>query len=258
MTLVEVDLQGKADQSTKDQNLKNGFEKYMRDENKKLAGYKESVTVFANCSKKYVSEINVKKLKSLIGKRHISDLFKFLFTLLYDRKETDYDPSVFGKIALGDDADDFQIKLASFNTTKFHAKPEVAEAFKRVKDQEFPESVSNQDLNNLLNWMDYIYEMYLAELEFKQQQTNLKTNQSEFGDRLLKITLSEEDNVRKRQAVQIYRSSVEQIEIDKKLIEQKRGLVNSAGSGHLSLDKNDFLNHLEKFKKELYEMPNHL
>lgn len=255
---AEIDLQGKADQSTKDQNLKNGFEKYMRDENKKLAGYKENVTIYNNISKKYVSEINVRKLKPLAGKRHIDDLFRFLFALLYDKNESEFDSKKFASLALDKDADDFQIKLASFNTTKFHTVKDLGEQFKRVKDQEFAESATNQDLNNLLNWMDYIYEMYLAELEFKQQQQNLKTNQAEFGERLLKITLSEEDNVRKRQARDIYKHAQDQIEVDKRLIDQKRDLVNSAGKDGLSLDKSEFLTQLERFRRELYDTPNHL
>lgn len=230
----------------------------MRDENKKLAGYKENVQIYGNISKKYVSEINVRKLKPLAGKRHISELFKFLFALLYDKNESDYNEKKFTELALDKDADDFQIKLASFNTTRFHSKSEVADHFKRIKDQEFPESVSNQDLNNLLNWMDYIYEMYLAELEFKQQQDNLKANQAEFGERLLKITLSEEDNVRKRQARDIYKNAENQIEVDKKLLDQKKELIRNADRDNLNLDRNEFLTHLERFRKELYDMPNHL
>lgn len=238
--------------------MKNGFEKYMRDENKKLAGYKENVQIYANISKKYVSEINVRKLKPLSGKRHINELFKFLFALLYDKPESEFDAEKFAKLALDKDADDLQIKLASFNTTKFHAKSDLAEQFKRVKDQEYPESVANQDLNNLLNWMDYIYEMYLAELEFKQQQANLKANQSEFGERLLKISMSEEDNVRKRQARDIYKHAIEQIDVDKKLIEEKRSIVSSVTREPLGIDRQDFLAKLDKFRAELYDMPNHL
>lgn len=254
---MEVELQGKNDQSTKDQNLKKGFEKYMRDENKKLAGYKENVQIYGNISKKYVSEINVKKLKSLASKGHINNLFRYLFCLLYDKSENEYDPTLFAKLALNEDADDFQIKLASFNTAKFHAKAETAEQFKRVKDQEFPESVANQDLNNLLNWMDYIYEMYLAELEFKQQQQNLKANQSEFSERLLRISRDEEDNHRKRQALNVYRNAQSQIETTYGLLKQKESLT-SKGARNLDVNKTDFFQHLDKFKRELYEMPNHL
>lgn len=230
----------------------------MRDENKKLAGYKENVQIYGNISKKYVSEINVRKLKPLADKRHVTELFKYLFTLLYDKTESDFDPKLFSKLALDKDADDFQIKLASFNTTKFHSKPELAEHFKRIKDQEFPESSSNIDLNNLLNWMDYIYEMYLAELEFKQQQNNLKANQAEFGERLLKITLSEEDNVRKRQARDIYKNAQDQIDVDRRLIDLKRDVISQGDRGSLSIDRSEFLTQLEKFRKELYDMPNHL
>lgn len=246
------------DQSTKDQNLKNGFEKYMRDENKKLSGYKENVTVYSNISKKYVSEINVRKLKPLAGKRNIDELFRYLFSVLYDKPKEEYDQKTFLKLALNLDADDFQIKLASFNTAKFHADPKAAEEFKRIKDQEYPDSENSADLNNLLNWMDYIYEMYLAELEFKQQQQNLKANQSEFSDRLLKISREEEDNNRKREALKIFRTSQENIEQAKRLIEQKQRIVRSVGTGNLSFQKSEFVNNLERFKKELYEMPNHL
>lgn len=246
------------DQSTKDQNLKNGFEKYMRDENKKLSGYKENVTVYGNISKKYVSEINVRKLKPLAGKRNINDLFRYLFCLLYDKTESQYDQKQFVKLALSDDADDFQIKLASFNTAKFHNSPQVAEEFKRIKDQDYPDSVNSPDLNNLLNWMDYIYEMYLAELEFKQQQQNLKANQSEFSERLLKISREEEDNNRKREALKIFRNSQDNIEYAKKLLEQKQKIVRSVGSGNINVNKSEFYTNLERFKKELYEMPNHL
>jgi hypothetical protein len=254
---VEVELQGKNDQTTKDQNLKKGFEKYMRDENKKLSGYKENVQIYGNISKKYVSEINVKKLKSLAGKSHINNLFRYLFSILYDKPETEFDPKKFAKLALGEDADDFQIKLASFNTSKFHSKPDTAEQFKRVKDQEFPESVTNQDLNNLLNWMDYIYEMYLAELEFKQQQQNLKANQSEFSDRLLRISRDEEDNHRKRKAMNLYKEAQQQIENNYGLLKQKQALVSKTQT-KLDVNPREFFNNLERFKKELYEMPNNL
>lgn len=254
---LEVELQGKNDQSTKDQNLKKGFEKYMRDENKKLSGYKENVQIYGNISKKYVSEFNVRKLKSLASKSHINNLFRYLFCLLYDKSESEYDAKKFAKIALNEDADDFQIKLASFNTSKFHLKPETAEQFKRVKDQEFPESVTNQDLNNLLNWMDYIYEMYLAELEFKQQQQNLKANESEFSDRLLRISRDEEDNTRKRQVLNLYRAAQQQIDTNYGLLKQKQTLA-SRGSNNLDLSKPEFFGNLERFMKELYEIPNHL
>ena len=84
-------MQGGAEQTTKDQSLKTGFDKYMKDENKKLLGYKESVTIYNNMSKKYVSEINVRKLKSLVSKQNVNNLFKFLFTILYDKNESEYD-----------------------------------------------------------------------------------------------------------------------------------------------------------------------
>jgi len=254
---LEVDLQGKADQTSKDLNLKNGFEKYMKDENKKLTGYKENVSIYNNMSKKYVSEINVKKLKPLVGKKNITELFRYLFSILYNKPESEFDAKKFSKIALDEDADDFQMKLASFNTTKFHTRPEIVDQFKRVKDQDFPESETNQDLNNLLNWMDYIHEMYLAELEFKQQQQNLKANQSEFGERLLKISLSEEDNVRKRQAVQIYKNAQNQADIDRRLVEQKKTLIRSLPN-KLDVDKDDFCKNIEKFRRDMFDMPNHL
>jgi hypothetical protein len=228
----------------------------MKDEQKKLVGYKENVNIYTNMSKKYVSEINVKKLKSLIGKNNVNALFKFLFSIMYNKPESEYDASKFAKLALGDDADDFQMKLASFNTTRFHLKPELADQFKRLKDQEFPESETNVDLSNLLNWMDYVYEMYLAEVEFKQQQLNLKTNQNEFGDRLLKITLGEEDSKRKRQAVQIYKSAIQQIDVDKKLIDQKKRVINELDYS-INVDKSSFIRELEKFRKEMFDLPNH-
>lgn len=162
---LEANLVSITDQTTKDQNLKSGFEKYMKDENKRLKGYMENVSQYASKAKNYVSQIKVKKLKSLISKKNIDDLFRFLFSLLYKKPESEYNSSQFAKIALGSDADDFQIKLASFSTNIFHEKRELAENFKKVKDQQFPESETNVDLNNLLNWMDYIHEMYLAEVE---------------------------------------------------------------------------------------------
>jgi hypothetical protein len=256
ITLVEVALDSQTDQTSKDQTLKTGFEKFMKDEQRKLNGYKENVNIYANMSKKYVSEINVRKLKPLIAKPNVNQLFKFLFSLLYNKPESEYDATKFGKLALGSDADDFQIKLASFNTARFHQKPELAEQFKRMKDQEFPDAETNVDLSNLLNWMDYVHEMYLAEVEFKQQQSNLKSNQSEFGERLLKISLGEEDSKRKRQAVQIYKHALAQIETDKKLVEQKKNIIQEM-SHSINVDKTGFLRELEKFRKEMYDLPNH-
>ncbi len=162
---LETSLVTSNDQSTKDQNLRTGFEKYMKDEKKKLEGYKANVTTYSTSSKKYISEINVRKLKSVISKKNVTDLFSFLFALLYKKNEKDFDLKQFTNLALGTDADDFQIKLASFNSSIFHDNSELAEKFKRLKDQEFPEAETNPDLNGLLNWMDYIYEMYLAEVE---------------------------------------------------------------------------------------------
>ena len=137
----------------------------MKDEKKKMEGYKANVNTYGTNSKKYISEINVRKLKSVVNKKNVGELFRFLFSLLYKKQESEYDPKLFANLALGTDADDFQIKLASFNSAIFHDQPELAEKFKRLKDQEFPEAETNPDLNNLLNWMDYVYEMYLAEVE---------------------------------------------------------------------------------------------
>lgn len=162
---LETSLVTSNDQTTKDQNLRTGFEKYMKDEKKKLEGYKANVTTYGTSSKKYISEISVRKLKSLVSKKNVNDLFRFLFSLLYKKKPEEFDTKQFANLALGSDADDFQIKLASFNTAIFHDNGELAEQFKRLKDQEFPEAETNPDLNGLLNWMDYIYEMYLAEVE---------------------------------------------------------------------------------------------
>ena len=250
-------MQGGAEQTTKDQSLKTGFDKYMKDENKKLLGYKESVTIYNNMSKKYVSEINVRKLKSLVSKQNVNNLFKFLFTILYDKNESEYDSAKFAKLALDTDADDFQIKLASFNTIKLHENRGLAESFKKIKDQDFRESESNQDLSNLLNWMDYVHEMYLAEVEYKQQQENVKINQSEFGERLLKITLSEEDNVRKRQAIQIYKNAMAQIEQDKRLLDTKKNLVGNMNT-NIRIDASRFQKEYEAFRQAMYDHPNHL
>ena len=162
---LETSLVTSNDQNTKDQNLRTGFEKYMKDEKKKLEGYKANVNTYGTSSKKYISEISVRKLKSLVNKKNVNELFRFLFVLLYKKKAEEFDTKQFSNLALGSDADDFQIKLASFNTAIFHDNTELAEQFKRLKDQEFPEAETNPDLNGLLNWMDYIYEMYLAEVE---------------------------------------------------------------------------------------------
>lgn len=149
----------------KDQNLKTGLEKYSKDGGRQLTQHTESIRTFTNLSKKYVSELNVKKLAPLMKSANVANLMKFLFTLVYKKPEAEFNPKTFEAIALGSDSADFQAKLASFRTIRFHDDPESLRQFSNLKELEYPESQKNKDLHLLLSWMDYTYEIYLEEVQ---------------------------------------------------------------------------------------------
>lgn len=275
---LSVTLDDNNQQTAKDQNLKTGFEKFMKDEGKKLAGLKENANHYTTFAKKCISDLNVRKLKSFSSKGNCVELFRYLFSLLYNKQESEYDGNLFASLALGSDADDFQIKLASFNTSKFHADTTGAEVekFKRIKDKPIPEANNSPDLRNLLCWMDYIVELYLTEVEIKDQQKNIKNTQDEWGQRLSKIASVEEDNKRKRQALQILKNTEQQLKKSKRAVEEKARLISTAaaapqhngglqaasfgtvnGPFRTAEEKEQFKQRLQTFNRELFDLPTH-
>lgn len=92
---------------------------------------------------------------------------------------------------------------------------------------------------------------------YKQQKKNLDTNQAEFAERLLKISQNEQDNQRKRQAIQIYKKAIEHAEAHRQLTDKKSSIA-SKYSGNFSVDKREFLERLTTFRRELFDLPNHL
>lgn len=168
VTVDEYSLTEAREKSMKDQNLKTGLEKYSSDGGRQLTQHSESIKTFTGLSKKYVSELQVKKLAPLMSSPNVDNLMKFLFTLVYLKPESEYNPKAFEKIALGDDCADFQAKLASFKTIRFHDEPETLRKFANLKELEYPESQKNKDLHHLLSWMDYTYEIYLEEVQYSK------------------------------------------------------------------------------------------
>ena len=92
---------------------------------------------------------------------------------------------------------------------------------------------------------------------YKQQKKNLETNQAEFAERLLKISQNEQDNQRKRQAIQIYKKAIEHAETHRQLADKKSSIAGKYG-GNFNVDKREFQERLTTFRKELFDLPNHL
>jgi hypothetical protein len=143
----------------------------LKDQDKKIKEFEETIEKYTNISKTVIAAINFKNLKKVKREDSVEDLFKFFYVTLYREQENTFLYNEFMKIALGSQILDFQSRLAKFSIAKLDK--DHREQIKAIKNNNYPDN--NDDLNSMLEWIDYNFEAYLAlkqkeDLEQKKQR----------------------------------------------------------------------------------------
>lgn len=130
----------------------------LQEQEEKIAKLDEMVEKYTNISKTVISSINFKNLAKVKREDSVEELFKFFYITLYNEDENTFDFKEFVNIALKKQNLDFQSRLARFSISKLERS--YREQIKSIKNNSYP--TNNDDLNYLLEWIDYNFEAYLA------------------------------------------------------------------------------------------------
>lgn len=137
---------------------------------KQLKGYEDSREKYYNLAKKSVSSMNTAELKKLGNSGEVRNLFSFLFEILYQQSSggKSFNDAEFRRVALGREAGDFESRLATFDIRKIQKDSSLKQKFNDVRNAKYQDGETNASLIDLLSWMDYMYESYIASMEIEQ------------------------------------------------------------------------------------------
>lgn len=142
------------------------LKKYLDDQNTKLKISNDSVDSFTNMSKLTLSSSNFKKLNKVKKDRSVEDLFRFLYVNLYNEKEEKFNFDDFKNVALDKDLNDFQKRISQFSVNKLDEKNR--NLLTDIKNADYTLNKDNEDLCNLLAWLEYNFEAFLSLREKEQ------------------------------------------------------------------------------------------
>ena len=114
-----------------EETLKTGYESYMKDQKKRVDGYRDNKEKYYNMAKLSVIDLKPAELKK-ISSPEAQNLCRFLFELLWDLPVSQFDFAKFKSVAFGKDAEDFQSRLAVFDLNKFVQNPALEEQMNNV------------------------------------------------------------------------------------------------------------------------------
>ena len=126
LNLVESKSQDFKENRGNEETLKTGYESYMKDQKKRVDGYRESKDKYYNMAKVSVIDLKPAELRKLSSPES-QDLFRFFFELLWGLAPSQFEYSKFKSIALDKDAEDFQSRLAIFDLNRFAQNPALEE-----------------------------------------------------------------------------------------------------------------------------------
>ena len=115
------------------------------------------------------SRLDTIKFKTLKKVKHTSDveiLFRFFYVCLYFEKPEEYRYSQFVGIALKKGVKEFKKRLAQFSVIGIGS--EGLSMLEDARRLDYTTNKNNQDLMELLEWLDYKYEAYLYELTLRK------------------------------------------------------------------------------------------
>lgn len=120
---------------------------------------REEIKKYSQAAKESLNNINLDALPAVKRHESVERLFKFFFVNLYSEKPEGFDYAKFLQVALKEQKNTFQKKLAGFSMARL--SPAQREEIKNVKEMNFALNEENDSLCVMLEWLDYNYEIYL-------------------------------------------------------------------------------------------------
>lgn len=120
---------------------------------------REEIKRYSQAARESLNNISFEELHATKRHESLERLFKFFFVNLYHEPPEAFDYARFVQIALKEQRNTFQKKLAGFSMTRL--VPEQREQIKLIKDLDFSLNAENEGLGAMLEWLDYNYEIYL-------------------------------------------------------------------------------------------------
>lgn len=205
----------------------------LKEQEEQIKKLDEMVEKYTNISKTVISSINFKKLAKVDKDESVEELFKFFYVTLYKENENTFRYNDFVNIALKKHNLDFQSRLARFSIAKLERN--YREQIKAIKNNSYP--TNNDDLNYLLEWIDYNFEAYLA-LKQKEDLEHKKQKFSESQKKYLKSLETSKYVSDEQQSIMSFLGDyIESLEIYERKIEKAD--VTYRGNYYLNNQKND-------------------
>lgn len=131
----------------------------LNDLKRREAKKREEIKKYNQAAKESLNNISFEALPSLKRHESVERLFKFFYVSLYHEEPETFDYAKFVHVALKDQRDVFQRKLAGFSMARLPAAQR--DEIKTVKEMSFALNEENESLAVMLEWLDYNYEIYL-------------------------------------------------------------------------------------------------
>jgi len=203
------------DRREKDQKFFLGYENYQRDLDMKIKVYSEDLEKFLTMARNAISSFNPKKLPTVgISKDEgVLALYVLLFELLYEQPAADFDWTVFKKLALAEESEDFQKRLAQFDIATLDN--EKAIELKRCKDNDFSRLAEFDDLIDLLTWCDWMYECFLLHVNLSEKNNQLADLKRQYDTKTVQTEASKKFLAQEQNTNRIFGDFLRQLEVIK-------------------------------------------
>ena len=164
--------------------------KKLREE--KVQKLNDSITAYSNAAKATLSSMRFKGLSKVKREPNIEKLYLFLYINLYHEQSESFDFDQFTNVALKKNINDFQRRLARFSI--YDLSLESREKIFELKNADYSINKNNDELNYLLEWLDYNFEAYVLLKERNSEEKIIKEThkkegvkeiQSEAADKML-------------------------------------------------------------------------
>lgn len=132
----------------------------------------DSITQYSNAAKNVLTSMRFKGLNKVKKEPNVEKLYLFFYVNLYHEPAETFDFDQFCKIALTRDIIDFQKRLAKFSI--YDLSLESREKIFELKNADYSLNKNNDEINYLLEWLDYNFEAYVMLKERNSEEKIIK------------------------------------------------------------------------------------
>ena len=139
----------------------------------------DAILQYSNAAKTVLNSMRFKGLHKVKREPNVEKLYLFFYINLYHENSDSFDFDKFCSVALKKDINDFQKRLAKFSI--YDLSLVSREKIFELKNADYSINKNNDELNYLLEWLDYNFEAYVLLKERNTEEKIIKETHKKEG-----------------------------------------------------------------------------